>query len=444
VLLVAAAVAAVLTILLLGRPLTFRADEWAFISDRALADPVGWFAPHGSHFVAAPVVVYRALVETIGLGSYLPYLAVLGLIHVSVGVGVFVAVREEVGEWAALGAAVVLLFLGSGSENLFWAFQIGYVGGIAAGLWGLLAVRRSDRGGRAPTIAAIVLLTIGIASTLTGAVFLAAAWIEAALSSGRRLRRAWVLAVPTAVLGAWWAVTRPGVAHLDFELVTDVRTIVEFVAVGVGSTLAGLSGTGRVGGVLLLVAVASLITWRLRDGSIRTETVGPLVATFAFLTVAGISRGVLGPSAAGVGRYTYLGAVLAMLAIAPLLRGVVSIGAPQRRSLVVTGLVVAVALVGNLWQLPPGRDAIAEDAVIVRAEFALLDDARAAAESSAFAPDFWTPPPPRLIELRARYGDLARPGGGFWDPPPIPPGVLEEVRRLMATGGTPRSGTIVP
>jgi hypothetical protein len=444
VLLVAAAGAAFVTILLLGRPLTFRADEWAFITSRSLADPVGWFAPHGSHLMAVPVVLFRVLVETVGLTSYLPYLALLAALHLAVAIGLFVALRRDVGDWLALAAAVVVLFLGYGYENLFWAFQIGYVGGIAAGLSGLIALRAGGTGRAA--VASAVLFTVAIASTLTGAVLLGAAWVESAFVPRDRRRRAAVLALPTALLAAWWLVARPSVGHLDQPLATDAGEILQFVGHGLAHAFGALTGIGAPAGALLGLGLLATIAVRARNGGIPAETTGAAAGLVAFFVLAALSRGVLGIGAAASPRYLYFGVVLAVLAIAPLLQGVDAPAGPRRRLAIVVVLVLfEIALIGNVRLLAPGRDELAREALAVRSEFALLDDPAARPTTSAFVYRTWTPIPRQLIELRARYGDLRQAGGDFWDPPPIPEAVLDRVRRAMATDEVEQvSDPIVP
>jgi hypothetical protein len=431
--LVAASIVAVAALLVLGRPLTFRGDEWALITERSLSDPAGWFAPHGSHLIAAPTVLYRLLVDTVGLTSYLPYLALLAVVHLAVVAGVFVAVRRNVGPWLALAAALLVLFLGAGYENLFWGFQLGYVGGIAAGLWGWLVLRTTT--GRGATLAAAGLFLLAIASTLTGAVFVGIAWIDTLLAPSDRRRRAAALALPTLALTAWWIAARPTVQHFDQPLATNPLDLLTFVAAGAIHSLGALSGLGFGGGVLALAAVGVLIWGRAtRPGATPAESLACIAGLIAFFGLAGASRGVLGLEAAGSSRYVYFGAVLAVLAIAPLVPPMSRPSGWRGRWMTVAAIAIfEIALLGNLRLLVSGRDALAREALVVRAEFALLDDPAARPTTSGFVFRIWTPPPPQLRELRARYGGLAQLHGGFWDPPPIPTEVLDRVRQAMAT-----------
>src|SRR6478609_6375742 len=113
---VALAVVAAGVLIRLGLGLTFFADEWAFIESRSLTDPGTWFAPHNEHWSTLPILAYRGLVETVGLGSYVPYLALLVALHVVVAGLVYVLVRRRNPPLVGLGAAAIVLFLGSGFE----------------------------------------------------------------------------------------------------------------------------------------------------------------------------------------------------------------------------------------------------------------------------------------------------------------------------------------
>src|SRR4029077_14877446 len=114
--------------------------------------------PHNEHWSTVPVLVCRALVETVGLGSYMPYLALLIGIHLLVAALVFVLVQRSCGGWLALAASVDVLFLGSGFENLYWAFQIGFVGALAAGLAAILVFDASPLTPRRALGGALLLL----------------------------------------------------------------------------------------------------------------------------------------------------------------------------------------------------------------------------------------------------------------------------------------------
>ncbi|MGH6654940.1 MAG: hypothetical protein ACRDVE_07010, partial [Actinocrinis sp.] len=130
-------VAAFCGILYAARNLTFYYDEWSFIQTASHWRPRDYFVPHNEHWSTVPMLIYKVLLEVGGTRSYLPYLAVLLLMHVCTAFVLFLIIRRRCGDLLALSAAAILLFLGRGYEDLLWAFQIGFLGSV---LFGLLAI----------------------------------------------------------------------------------------------------------------------------------------------------------------------------------------------------------------------------------------------------------------------------------------------------------------
>ena len=128
------------TLLYLGRGVTFFQDEWRFVD---VAGPFGTledvFGPQNEHWSTLPFLLYRSIFNVVGLSTYLPYLAVLLALHVTAAAALFVLLFRRNGPLVAIGGALLALWVGTGYQNLFWAFQIGFVGSTAAGLWALVA-----------------------------------------------------------------------------------------------------------------------------------------------------------------------------------------------------------------------------------------------------------------------------------------------------------------
>ena len=186
-----ACVLAVGVLVYLSRYSTFIGDEWTFIVHRR-----GWsldalMYPHNEHWTFTLALVYKTLFATVGLRSYLPYLLVLWATHVAVCSAVYVLMRHHNGQVPALAGGVLMLFLGSGSDNLYWAFQIAFVGATAAGAWAIvLLLTRASRGAEATAAA---LLVVSVATSGVGLFFLAATAAMLAIVPHRR-RRLWVVA----------------------------------------------------------------------------------------------------------------------------------------------------------------------------------------------------------------------------------------------------------
>ncbi len=127
-------VAGLAFILPLQRGQWFFFDEWAFIQ----INGPGMFEPHVGHWSTSPHLVYDALGSTVGLHSYMPYAVLVTLLHIAIAHLVWrIAIRSGAAPWIATTSVAVLVFLGAGAENILWAFQIGFLGGLALGLLAL-------------------------------------------------------------------------------------------------------------------------------------------------------------------------------------------------------------------------------------------------------------------------------------------------------------------
>ncbi len=112
----------------------FYFDEWSFLQ---LHGP-GLFEPHVGHWSTSPLLVYQGLGAVFGEHSYLPYAALVTLIHLANAHLIWrITIRAGASRWIATTATTVIVFLGIGAENILWAFQIGYLGASALGLLAL-------------------------------------------------------------------------------------------------------------------------------------------------------------------------------------------------------------------------------------------------------------------------------------------------------------------
>lgn len=287
-------------LVVLTRSATFFHDEWFYIGDgpgydvgRSLTDPASWFRPHNEHLVALHVVVYMALQAMFGLTTYLPYLLVLFAAHVGVALGVYALIDRHVGRNPALIAAALLLFLGSGYLDLFWAFQMGFVGAVALGLWAVIVAR--DRPGLSGVLMALGILTQGTALFLVPAVALYG-----------RSKRAWAAAAVPALIYATWYIA---IGRATMNVRGDAPTVaggVSYLVDGIARSTAALTGFPAPVAVLLLVLadVALLLAWRR-----RRDLSAAIVGMTSLLTMYGIlaiSR--QGFDDPGDPHYVYLGA----------------------------------------------------------------------------------------------------------------------------------------
>jgi hypothetical protein len=320
----------------LGRDMTFYHDEFAFLLLRDLSLP-GIFAPHNEHLSATLVILYRTLVGTVGTVSYSPYLGVTFALHVIVSAIVYVVVRRETTAMWALGAMAVMLVLGSGGDDILWAFQSGTVGATAAGMAAVVLAPRRPA-------AAAVLLTIALATSGVAFAFLVGTGLHLALTRPRAL--AW-LALPVGLYLAWLVTF--GATRMVAMRSPSLDGVPDYMLAGLVATAAGVVGsTLPVVGSLALLALAFGIGWAR---GLPAAVLALLVSSVAFFFFAGLVRAELGAEQAAAPRYVYVAAPGLLIAGAVLLARI------QRPWRDIVGVaVLTVALVGNIVLLVDSHD----------------------------------------------------------------------------------------
>ena len=307
----AAAVIACVAILWLARGFNFYFDEWTVI----LPAPSSWtvyLQPHNEHPAMLLRLIYAVLLNTVGMRTYVPYMAVLLALHATTVVLLFELMRRRAGDLIAIGAAALLLVMGAAWENLLWAFQIGFVGSVACGLGALLVIAAAQ-----PRMWVAMLLLFGsLMFSGIGLFFLIAAAVWLALTPDRRKDVVWLAPVAFA-LGVWYlAYGRSGAPPAPTSLAGNIAALPPYTLWGLGASVAALIGEGGLfGPVLLVFALAALgFSWRRRgpDGF----TAGIAVALLAFYVVLGLNRAQIGYQQSGSGRYVYEGAVFWLLLLA--------------------------------------------------------------------------------------------------------------------------------
>jgi hypothetical protein len=189
----------------------FFADEWEFIARRSRPAGLGdtirmYLRPHNEHWSTLPLLVYRAIFGVVGLKAYWPYLIVHLAAHV--GLGLLLARRlrlDRVRVPAIVLTTATFLFLGAGSENIFWAFQTAWIAAVAFCLIGLELVDHAARCGALGKRAVGWLWLVGIAALMcagTGVSSVVAICLSVLLRFGWR-KAVLVGSVPGAVMALW-------------------------------------------------------------------------------------------------------------------------------------------------------------------------------------------------------------------------------------------------
>ena len=308
---VAAALIVCAVILWLTRTYTFYFDEWTFISTAPDWTLATYFRPHNEHPAILFRLVYSALLDTVGLRSYLPYMAALVVAHAANVVLLFELVRRRSGDLVALAAALLLLVLGAGWEDLLWAFQMAWLASVALGLGALLAMQNPRRMALATGLLAASLAFSGI-----GLAFAVAGTVQLLLTTPRRRDVLWLVPVGIA-LAAWYVAfgrfgNHPNPQPTAGNLLLDPL----YTLWGMSQSVAGLIGEGGwVGAAVLAAAVAALAWHWWRHGADSFE-IGAAAGLVAFYLVTGLTRAQLGVQQSGASRYTYIGAVLWLILLA--------------------------------------------------------------------------------------------------------------------------------
>lgn len=330
-------------VLYLSRHFGFWWDEWTWILERRGVTLATYFEPHNiEHWSTVPIVIYQLLFRAVGIGSYTPYMATLAAFHAINGLLLFATLRRRAGSEIALGAAALLLFLGSAYQDLLWAFQVGYLASISFGLSALLLLD-VDRPARIRQVAAATLLLASVASSGVGLTWCAAIFVEGILRSDRR-RILPVLALPLAGYLLWDVLFGP--RHGRQALTDALTSGPAFVTTGLINLSAGLSGLGSKAGVAVLalaIGFVILAAYRRRPSA---RAWGAFVGLLLFLGSVAATRSQLGIDQADESRYVYPGAVFALTILAEAARSLRMYRSGTVR--LVGAAVVALFILGNL------------------------------------------------------------------------------------------------
>ncbi len=272
----------------------FHLDEWDFLAHRGvrLSGNDGLLYPHNVHWSTIPILVWRGLFDLVGVRDYWLYsLPLIAACLVVAHVLWRLMLRYQVEPWTATALVGTFLVLGVGSEDLLWAFQIGFVGSLA---FGLLAVEATEND--RPWLAAAWGLGALVCSGM--GVPLVAACGAVALAR-RKLRVAVIAVVPPAVVFLSWWVT---IGHRGGGRAVNVTVgaLASYVWTGLTASAAGYLDLPRFVGAILVIAVAGVALWRRDVPAVLAVMTVPL---YLFVGVGRVS--LLGVGEAAASRYSY-------------------------------------------------------------------------------------------------------------------------------------------
>jgi hypothetical protein len=299
-------VAAGAWLLHLGRDTTFFYDDWWFVTLRLDWSPRSFLEPHHEHLSALPVLVYKVVLEAVGLDGYGVLRVGITLLAVGSGALAFTYVRARLGSWAALALTAPLLVCGPGYVDLLWPFQIGFAGSLAFGTAALIAIDRER------WRLASAMLAGSLACSAIGVPILAGVALELCL----RRTKLWVAALPAAAFALWFAVYGSSGAELS-----NAGAVPQWID---RSATAGFDALLGWPGWMCAIAAALLAGWLcarlVRSQGPRLAGLVTILLAFWFATALGRAHMIgMGPHES---RYIYPSAVLLVLVLAESMRGV--------------------------------------------------------------------------------------------------------------------------
>jgi hypothetical protein len=182
-----------------GRETTFYLDDWPALFSRQDWTWLSLVRPHIDHLQLFPFLVLKTMWSTVGLHDYWVYRAVLAVLDLLAGTLLFLYGRKRIGPWPSLALAACLVLMAPSWFNVLYAFQINFVGAMAAGLGALLLL---DRERRWSDVGACVLLLVAIGCNGVGLPIIFAVVIDLVLRRGSR-RRLWVPGIPLLLYALW-------------------------------------------------------------------------------------------------------------------------------------------------------------------------------------------------------------------------------------------------
>jgi hypothetical protein len=328
------------------------------------------------------------MLNTVGMGSVLPFRLVSTAMLLVGALALFAWVRRRLGGWPALVATIPVLFLGAAFDDFLWFSSITFLGSMAGGMGALVALDRRDRLGDWLTCFGLVVSMLFSSLWLA---FAAGVALDVALRRGERDwgRRAFVVGVPVVLYAIWWLTW----GHKEESAVTWHNVILTpyFVLDSITAALGAIFGlaapvehlvkpSGPDLGQLIAIGLIGLVAWRLR----RMERVP---RSFWVVLATGLTFWILGGIAVTPGRvpwasrYYYPGAVFLLLIGAELLRG---IPLKRRWTVAAAGIALAVSLAGNAHTLDGAYREHHVISEVVRADLAALEIARDTIEPNFF------------------------------------------------------------
>ena len=346
-------------LLVVGRHLSFFADEWTFALNRRAWTFDSLLADHNGHLVLVPAFIYKVLFEVVGFAHSWPYRLTLILFHAGCVVCIYLLARKRFGPWLALFPAGLLLMPGSSNDDLLGAFQIAFTGAMAFGLAALVCLDREER---RFDIAATVLVGLSISCSTIGLAFALGILAELALTRAKR-PRLYVALIPFALYVLWFLGFHSSGGE-NTLLASNIRAVPRYDARVAAQGFAGFGSLPILLGTLLMVGIVGWLAIKfLKQRGLPARAFVGIVGALAFWTLAALARAQINDASAT--RYIYPSMVFILVIVIACLP-------PIRRVswqvAAVLAAIVVFAFVNGLAPLHTFTDYRAREDAFVRAD----------------------------------------------------------------------------
>lgn len=297
-------------VLVLARDGWFAHDSWHYLTRRGTipGSDVGLFAPWGGHWQTTIVLVYRLLFAIFGLASFVPYLLVALLLHLSVTALMYrVIVAAGAGRGVAMVSAWLVLFYGAGSEVFVTDGPLPLTAALALGLFVLDRALRDDFAPKRRWLLALVLL-VSVTCSGVGLVVNLLVAVVAAARRGVLVALAYVWPAAAAFI-IWFAVVGRGGGRVHMHG-WDLASIPAFVINGLANAVGAPWGVAGAGFTILVVLVAATVFAPNVPVTLRLLAWAGLLSAVAQMSLSSLASLPLGVDAGSQPRYAYLAYVL--------------------------------------------------------------------------------------------------------------------------------------
>ena len=114
----------------LGRGNNFFFDEWMFVTSRRGLSVDALLSPHNGHLSALPALAFMVLLKIFGLDHYEGFRFAAVIVHLLVALMASLLIRKNHGWSIGIAVFVVIGLMGAGWQNIFWGFQIVFMGSL--------------------------------------------------------------------------------------------------------------------------------------------------------------------------------------------------------------------------------------------------------------------------------------------------------------------------